>query len=153
MRSIGRIAIVGMLVLTLATAAAPQRPQAGALAGYAADAARTQRDWEQKFRAIPLPANMKQYMERLAARPHHVGSPYDKDNAEWIAAKAKEWGFEGWVVVDPDAPGYGDKAFNFKGKPDRPSICGKLKPEYEDVARAAKALGLSPLAVRQAVDS
>jgi N-acetylated-alpha-linked acidic dipeptidase len=33
-------------------------------------------------------------MQRLSARPHHVGSPYDKDNAEWIAAKAREWGLE-----------------------------------------------------------
>ena len=33
-------------------------------------------------------------MRRLSARPHHVGSPYDKDNAEWILAKFKEWGFD-----------------------------------------------------------
>ena len=33
-------------------------------------------------------------MRRLSARPHHVGSPYDKDNAEWILSKFKEWGFE-----------------------------------------------------------
>src|SRR5271166_6392370 len=31
---------------------------------------------------------------RLNARPHHVGSPYDKDNAEWILSKFKEWGFD-----------------------------------------------------------
>jgi N-acetylated-alpha-linked acidic dipeptidase len=33
-------------------------------------------------------------MQRLSARPHHVGSPYDKDNAEWIAAKLKGWGLD-----------------------------------------------------------
>ena len=33
-------------------------------------------------------------MQRLSARPHHVGSPYDKDNAEWIAAKLKSWGLD-----------------------------------------------------------
>ena len=33
-------------------------------------------------------------MKRLSARPHHVGSPYDKDNAEWILGKFKEWGLE-----------------------------------------------------------
>ena len=33
-------------------------------------------------------------MERLAAHPHHVGSPYDKDNADWIAAKFKEFGLD-----------------------------------------------------------
>jgi len=36
-------------------------------------------------------------MERLAARPHHVGSPYDKDNAEWIAAKLKSWGLDATI--------------------------------------------------------
>lgn len=45
-------------------------------------------------------------------------------------AKARQW--EGWVVVDPDGV-YGDRAYNFKGKPDRPgSFCAKLKPEFED---------------------
>src|SRR5260370_10493412 len=37
---------------------------------------------------------MRSYMQRLSARPHHVGSPYDKDNAEWIAARFKEWGLD-----------------------------------------------------------
>jgi N-acetylated-alpha-linked acidic dipeptidase len=33
-------------------------------------------------------------MERLSARPHHVGSAYGKDNAEWMLAKFKEWGWD-----------------------------------------------------------
>jgi N-acetylated-alpha-linked acidic dipeptidase len=36
-------------------------------------------------------------MERLSARPHHVGSPYDKDNAEWILARFKEWGWDAQI--------------------------------------------------------
>jgi len=31
-------------------------------------------------------------MQRLTAHPHNVGSPYDKNNAEWIAAKFKSLG-------------------------------------------------------------
>jgi N-acetylated-alpha-linked acidic dipeptidase len=50
--------------------------------------------WEEKFRAIPNPQNLRDYMQRLSARPHHVGSPYDKDNAEWIVAKLKSWGLD-----------------------------------------------------------
>src|SRR5215813_12091861 len=64
------------------------------LRGYSADSSRAQQQWEAKFRAIPDPVAMNAYMQRLAARPHHVGSPYDKDNAQWIAAKAKEWGLD-----------------------------------------------------------
>src|SRR5437868_1122621 len=33
-------------------------------------------------------------MQRLSARPHHVGSAYDKQNAEWIRAKFQEFGFD-----------------------------------------------------------
>ena len=36
-------------------------------------------------------------MQRLSARPHHVGSPYDKDNAEWMLAKFKEWGLDAHI--------------------------------------------------------
>lgn len=50
--------------------------------------------WEEKFRLIPSPKNQRDYMQRLSARPHHVGSPYDKDNAEWIAATLKSWGLD-----------------------------------------------------------
>jgi N-acetylated-alpha-linked acidic dipeptidase len=66
----------------------------GPLRGYSTESAKTQREWEAKFRAIPDPANLRSYMQRLSARPHHVGSPYDKENAEWILARFKEWGLD-----------------------------------------------------------
>jgi N-acetylated-alpha-linked acidic dipeptidase len=47
-----------------------------------------------RFRAIPDAKNIGEYMRRLSARPHHVGSPYDKENAEWMLAKFKEWGWD-----------------------------------------------------------
>ncbi|HTB17069.1 MAG TPA: hypothetical protein VK708_03090, partial [Bryobacteraceae bacterium] len=76
-------------------AAAPIMPaDAPALAGFSAESARTERDLENQFRAIPDRANLRQYMQRLSAHPHHVGSPYDKDNAEWMLAKFKEWGWD-----------------------------------------------------------
>src|SRR3989442_174982 len=54
----------------------------------------SQNMWAERFRALPQPANIKSYMQRLSARPHHVGSPYDKNNAEWILSKFKEWGWD-----------------------------------------------------------
>ncbi len=65
--------------------------------GYSSDSARSEKEWETKFRAIPDPANLRSYMQRLSARPHHVGSPYDKDNAEWIASKFREWGLDAQI--------------------------------------------------------
>jgi len=64
------------------------------LFGYSAESSRTERQWEEKLRAIPSPDNLRSYMQRLSARPHNVGSPYDKDNAEWIASKFKEFGLD-----------------------------------------------------------
>ena len=83
-----------LLVLScfLLLAASPETDQP--LSGYSAATSRSQRDWETKFRGVPEPQNQRDYMQRLAARPHHVGSPYDKDNAEWMLAKFKEWGLD-----------------------------------------------------------
>jgi N-acetylated-alpha-linked acidic dipeptidase len=67
------------------------------LVGYSPRATQSEREWETKFRAIPDPANLRDYMKRLSARPHHVGSPYDKDNAEWILAHFKEWGLDAHI--------------------------------------------------------
>src|SRR5438445_1206271 len=67
------------------------------LVGYSAASSRTERDWETKFRMIPTQANLRDYMRRLSARPHHVGSAYDKDNADWILSKFREWGWDAHI--------------------------------------------------------
>jgi N-acetylated-alpha-linked acidic dipeptidase len=67
------------------------------LYGYSAESSRAERQWEDKMRAIPDPKNLRAYMERLTARPHNVGSPYDKDNAEWILGKFKEFGLDAHI--------------------------------------------------------
>jgi N-acetylated-alpha-linked acidic dipeptidase len=97
MRSIRRITIVTVLVLFVAVAAMPQRPVAGKLAGYSDADGQQQREWEQKFRAIPQPANMREYMQRLSAHPHAVGQPWDKDNTEWLLSQFKSWGLDAHV--------------------------------------------------------
>src|SRR5215469_3690943 len=53
--------------------------------------------WEEKFRAIPDPHNIRESMQRMSAHPHHVGSPYDKDNAEWLLAKLKSWALDAHI--------------------------------------------------------
>jgi len=75
---------------TASTADAPLR-------GFSQSGASAERDWEAKFRAIPDPARMRETMRRLSARPHHVGSAYDKDNAEWIVSRFKEYGLDAHI--------------------------------------------------------
>ncbi len=67
------------------------------LFGYSAESSRAERQWEEKLRAIPSPENLRSYMQHLSARPHNVGSPYDKENAEWILAKFKEFGLDAHI--------------------------------------------------------
>ncbi len=67
------------------------------LRGYSPQTSETEIQWEQKFRDIPQQDRLRENMRRLSARPHHVGSPYDKDNAEWILAQLKSWGLDAHI--------------------------------------------------------
>jgi N-acetylated-alpha-linked acidic dipeptidase len=67
------------------------------LYGFTAAGSKTERDWENKFRAIPDPKILKDSMQKLSARPHHVGSAYDKQNAEWILSQFKSWGLDAQI--------------------------------------------------------
>src|SRR3954454_21850184 len=82
------VLLVSMLVLPLCA------QQTNLYFGYTPQSANAEREWETKFRAIPDSKLQRDYMQRLSARPHHVGSAYDKDNAEWILARFREWGWD-----------------------------------------------------------
>ena len=61
--------------------------------GFTAESGRVEREWESKFAALPEPSRMRASMQRLSARPHHVGSPYDKANAEWLRDQFRSYGW------------------------------------------------------------
>src|SRR5256714_4173969 len=86
-----------LLIVNLAVPSLAFSADEAPLTGYAPRTSQAEREWETKFRAIPDPANLREYMRRLSARPHHVGSPYDKDNAEWILARFKDWGLDAHI--------------------------------------------------------
>jgi N-acetylated-alpha-linked acidic dipeptidase len=92
---VGR-AVAALLIFTLTSALTAQ--QAGSsLAGFTAQSEPGEASLEQRFKALPDPQRMRANMERLSARPHHVGSPYDKENAEWILAQYKQWGWDAHI--------------------------------------------------------
>jgi len=98
MRPIAAMFLIFTLVIPSLSFGADARGSDDAgLVGYSPRNSASEREWETKFRAIPDPANLREYMRRLSARPHHVGSPYDKDNAEWILAHFKEWGLDAHI--------------------------------------------------------
>ena len=72
----------------------PRAPTPDTLRGFSPESSRIEREWEAKFRAIPDPARLRSMMQRLSARPHHVGSPYDKANAEWLRDQFRSFGWQ-----------------------------------------------------------
>jgi N-acetylated-alpha-linked acidic dipeptidase len=80
---------VGLSVLSPATPAT--------LLGFSAGTTPAELELEKRFRAIPDPERMRSTMKLLSARPHHVGSPYDRQNAEWILAQYRKWGWDAHI--------------------------------------------------------
>jgi N-acetylated-alpha-linked acidic dipeptidase len=92
---VSRAFVIATLVVIALAARAPGADEP--LYGFSPATSKTERDWERRFQAIPSPQIMRDTMRRLSARPHHVGSPYDKDNAEWILARFKSWGLDAHI--------------------------------------------------------
>lgn len=92
-----RVAFLMALVCCFPLLTIGQQEEQAKLAGFFGNSAASEQNWEQKFRAIPSPQNMITDMKLLAARPHHVGSPYDKQNSEWILAQYKKWGWDAHI--------------------------------------------------------
>ena len=65
--------------------------------GFTRDSSAAERQREATFRSLISADNQREYMQRLSARPHHVGSEYDHANAEWILSKFKEWGWDAHI--------------------------------------------------------
>jgi N-acetylated-alpha-linked acidic dipeptidase len=65
--------------------------------GFFPQSVQAERDLEARFKTMPDGVHMREAMRRLSARPHHVGSPYDKDNAEWILAQFKSFGWDAHI--------------------------------------------------------
>jgi N-acetylated-alpha-linked acidic dipeptidase len=85
----------GMLTVALVSSGLCQSKDQ--LRGFSDASARTQREWERKFAAVPDPDSLREYMRVLSARPHHLGSPADSVNAEWILKKFKSWGLDATI--------------------------------------------------------
>jgi N-acetylated-alpha-linked acidic dipeptidase len=62
--------------------------------GFTDTHAANQIDWEKQFDALLSTKNMDTWMQFLSSHPHHVGSPQDKANAEYIANLFKQWGYQ-----------------------------------------------------------
>ncbi|MFY9822281.1 MAG: M28 family metallopeptidase [Thermoanaerobaculia bacterium] len=88
--------LIPALALSLAgqAAAQPQVSSSEPLLGFSNDRAKEERALEARFDSFLNAANQRQWMQRLTAHPHHVGSPWDKENAEFMAGLFRSWGYQ-----------------------------------------------------------
>ena len=91
-RSLCRTLLLFVLSMSIVAQSAMSGRQT--ILGFSADSSQTQHSLEAKFDGYLKPDNLSVWLKRLSARPHHLGSPYDKDNAEFIAAQFKSWGYD-----------------------------------------------------------
>jgi N-acetylated-alpha-linked acidic dipeptidase len=68
--------------------------QTTSILGFSPDNVAEQLKLEAQFDSYLKADNLKTLMKHLTARPHHVGSVYDKKNASFIASKFKSWGYD-----------------------------------------------------------
>jgi N-acetylated-alpha-linked acidic dipeptidase len=71
--------------------------QGKTLTGFAPESAEAQRALEARFDSLLKKENLREWMRRLSARPHHVGSAYDRENAEFMAGLFRSWGYDAAV--------------------------------------------------------
>ena len=55
---------------------------------------KSQLELESQFDKVLNAQNLDKWMKHMSSKPHHVGSPWSKQNAEYIANKFKEWGYD-----------------------------------------------------------
>ena len=80
--------------MTLAAVLSGQSPSPVHLTGFSDSAASEQLAREKRFDSSLDRNDLQTWMERLSAKPHHLGSAADKENAEFIAGLFRSWGYD-----------------------------------------------------------
>jgi len=62
--------------------------------GFTEEGSKTQLQLETDYDKLLKASNLDEWMKYLSAKPHHVGSPYDKEVVDFVAAQFKSWGYE-----------------------------------------------------------
>src|SRR5215813_3160336 len=87
------LAIICLCFTLVAAQNGPTRQQRQ-LPGFEQNASERERTLERQFDSLLKKDDVRDWMKRLSARPHHIGSPYGKENADFIAGLFKSWGYD-----------------------------------------------------------
>ena len=95
MRAARAVALSTTLSLAILPLVAPVGATADKpLLGFSPEGSTAQRSLEARFDEQLKADNLRGWMKRLSARPHEVGSVYGRDNAEFLAAQFRSWGYD-----------------------------------------------------------
>ncbi len=83
--------ILWLLVVLIAFHSVAQQKS---ITGFPKETVDTELKLEEKFDSYLKADNLDQWMKKLAARPHHISSPYGKTVAEFVRDQFKSWGYE-----------------------------------------------------------
>jgi N-acetylated-alpha-linked acidic dipeptidase len=72
--------------------------QTKTITGFSKDGVETELKLEEKFDSYLKADNLDQWLKKLTARPHHVGSAYGKTNAEFMRDQFRSWGYEAEIA-------------------------------------------------------
>ena len=89
-----RLVYLSICILFLSKALLAQQK----IMGFTDANAAKQLDWEKQFDAQLNAKNLDTWMQFITSHPHHVGSPQDKANAEYMASLFKQWGYQTEIV-------------------------------------------------------
>src|SRR6266498_2644357 len=89
---IRRVLATALVLLAARTFA--QQTNDKPILGFTPSNAAKEHALEAQFDAKMSRDDLRNWMQRLAARPHHLGSDYDRQNAEFIASLFRSWGYD-----------------------------------------------------------
>ena len=73
--------------------------QTAPIRGFPADGLSDRIRLEERLRAIPDTARLREYMATMTETPHHAGSPASRAVAEYALGKFREWGLDAQLEV------------------------------------------------------
>ena len=89
-----RLVPIALVAILFAMTTGGSRAAEGPITGFPGDRTAAQRAVETRFDAALDPDDLRSWMQHLSSRPHHVGSPFGREVAEFIAAQFREWGYD-----------------------------------------------------------
>ena len=86
--------VLAALLISVQGVAAPT----DSFLGFGHKAQSEEKQLEARFDSFLDVTNLRKWMKRLTAHPHHVGSPHGKRNAEFMLSLFRSWGYEAEIA-------------------------------------------------------